>query len=703
MILRLEDWKKYPNAIADIKTTNKSFIHISLLYKKMGIKNHAFPLALLDPSLQGVDPRSPDLTDEQRISIAIECSRNIWYFLREVLRLSGPTADGIPFNANRANIAYMWCYFNHVTSLTIQPRQTGKSINNDGIMTWLLCFTFNTTIILFTKSHQLRQTNIERLKEMIGLLPWYLNPISKKDPNNQIEISVTKYNNTLMTLVGQQQTAQANNVGRGNTSENIIIDEIGYIPNVNISAPVLLAAGNAARENAKNAGTNYCTMYTTTPGYLSTPSGKFARKIYEDCAKWTEKYFDIPSMEELHNTIRKNSQDDNTLVLLEFNHRQLGKTDEWLRERIKASQADSRDVIEADYLNIWPSGSSSSPFSKETLEKFNKSERAINYTQICDNSYILNWYVSEEVVNNKFYNRSIVVGMDCSEMIGRDATTLIFVDVNTGEVIGSGLFNKQNLAEFSNFLANLLIKYPNITLVPENKSSFVGILDLLFLLLPRKGVDPFRRIFNRVVQEANINPEYEEVIKIGHSRSMSVYNKYKDKFGFKTAGSGEYSRNILYGQTLSQSAKNLAHLVHDKNLIIELLSIVVKDGRIDHTEGNHDDCVIAWCLATWFLYNGKNKRIYGIDDNKVLTNLKQETDISVEDKINNNIQNMIKMEINHITKLLLICNSDIEKERLLNRLKLLYKDINASFANVLSYDELVKRIELERSINTFKD
>lgn len=704
MVLRLEDWKKYPNAIADITTTNKSFLHISLLYKKMGIKNHAFPLILLDPTLQGVNPRSPNLTDEQKIAIAIECSKNIWYFLREILKLPGAnSSDGIPFNANRANIAYMWCYFNHITSLTIQPRQTGKSINNDAIVVWLLSFTFNTTITLFTKSHQLRTINIDRLKEIINLLPWYLNPVSKKDPNNQIEISISKYNNRLITLVGQQQTAQANNVGRGNTSENIIIDEIGYIPNVDISAPVLLATGAAARENAQINGGNYCNMFTTTPGYLSSTSGKYARKIYEESSKWSEKYFDIPNIEELHSTIRKNSKEDKVQILLEFNHRQLGKDDEWLRQRIKESQANSKDVIEADYLNIWPAGSSSSPFSKETIEKFNKSERSISYAQICENSYILNWYVTEDVVNNKFYNRAIVAGMDCSEMIGRDATTLIFVDVLTGEVIGSGLFNKQNLAEFSNFLASILIKYPNITLVPENKSSFVGILDLLFLILPTKNVDPFRRIFNRVIQEININEEYTEVIKLGPKRNLSIYNKYKDKFGFKTAGAGEYSRNILYGQTLSQSAKNLAHLVHDKNLIVELLSIVIKNGRIDHTEGNHDDSVIAWCLATWFLYNAKNKRFYGIDENKVLTNLTQEHNISDDDKVKTIMQNNIKFEINNITKFLLKCDSDIDRERALNRLKILYKDIDTSFSNILSYDELVKRIDIERKINTFQD
>ena len=76
MILFANDWKKHPSAIVDLKTRNKSAIRLALLYKEMGIKNYAFPLALHDPSLQGVDPFSPDLTIEQINAIAIETANN---------------------------------------------------------------------------------------------------------------------------------------------------------------------------------------------------------------------------------------------------------------------------------------------------------------------------------------------------------------------------------------------------------------------------------------------------------------------------------------------------------------------------------------------------------------------------------------------------------------------------------------------------
>ena len=45
MILFLEDWAKYPTAIPNVKTTNKSWLRLAGLLKSMGVKNHAFPLA----------------------------------------------------------------------------------------------------------------------------------------------------------------------------------------------------------------------------------------------------------------------------------------------------------------------------------------------------------------------------------------------------------------------------------------------------------------------------------------------------------------------------------------------------------------------------------------------------------------------------------------------------------------------------------
>ena len=71
----------------DYNTKNQSFLRIALVLKRMGIHNYYFFLSLYDRTLLGVDPRSPNLTTEQMLRISQECKINIWYFLREVVRV----------------------------------------------------------------------------------------------------------------------------------------------------------------------------------------------------------------------------------------------------------------------------------------------------------------------------------------------------------------------------------------------------------------------------------------------------------------------------------------------------------------------------------------------------------------------------------------------------------------------------------------
>ena len=56
------------------------------------------------------------------------------------------------------------------------------------------------------------------------------------------------------------------------------------------------------------------------------------------------------------------------------------------------------------------------------------------------------------------------------------------------------------------WLADLMIRYPKILIVPENKSSAQGIIDYLIEVLPSYNIDPFKRVFNIVVNERDSNP-----------------------------------------------------------------------------------------------------------------------------------------------------------------------------------------------------
>ena len=70
-------------ALPHYTTKNDSFLKMSMILKKMGIKNYAFPLCLYDPDLLNVNPH--DLVEDTpqneilKQKVMIESRNNVWY------------------------------------------------------------------------------------------------------------------------------------------------------------------------------------------------------------------------------------------------------------------------------------------------------------------------------------------------------------------------------------------------------------------------------------------------------------------------------------------------------------------------------------------------------------------------------------------------------------------------------------------------
>lgn len=624
MILFLNDWKSHPGAIVDVNTTNKSWLRLAGLLKSMGIKNHAFPLALHNPKLVGIDPHSDNLTKEQIIDITLETTTNPWYFFREVIRIQAKgSPTPIRITANRANISIWWLFFNHVTQLIIQSRQTGKTLSVNALNVYILCLAgINTVIHLLTRGDDLRTKTVQDIKDLIETLPWYFNLKNRSDTYNTEEVSINRLGNVYKTAVAQESIRRANNIARGFTIPIHHIDEFAFIKNIDISLPVVLASATQARTIAKENKSYYGNIFTTTAGYLSSPEGRFAYSVYKDCLKWNETLFDCTNEEDLYNKIKVNSPRGKSQVLCEYNHRQLGFTDEWLRETIDANMAEGIKV-EVEYLNKWQEGNESSPISKEHLEIIKNSINKDPYIQVFSQGYIINWYLPEE----ESRKRNLVVGLDTSDAIGNDDIAMCIRDAYTGEVVGVGVFNETNILTFSEFLVDLLDQYSNIAvMIIERKSTGSSIIDNLIKLLPIRGLDPFRKLFNWVVNDAGENKHYvDEVLsKNISSRKEEAYIKYKKHFGYATSATGRSSRDNLYGAAFNASIKYTCKYVRDAVLARELSSLVRKNGRIDHPDDDRDDLVIAWLLPYFLLTQGKNLSYYGLDTKMVLSSVSNE-------------------------------------------------------------------------------
>lgn len=693
MILFEKDWLLYPTAIIDTKTTNRSFVRLAAVYRSMGIKNHAFLLALINPKLQGVDPFDPNLTADQMYMIAVECKLNPWYYMREVARAPGNSgSDAVPLEANRANIALFWCFFNHVFFTLIQPRQTGKSFSTDTLMSYLMNIVCTgTSINLLTKDDNLRRKNIERIKEIMAELPPYLSQRTKDDANNGEEVTVKALKNTYNTHVPQSSPKRAYNMGRGLTTAIFHIDEPPFQPNIAIALPAALAATGAAVERAKAAGAPYGTILTTTAGKKDDKDGRFIYKLLEDSATWTEKFFDCVDWSELDRMVRRNSRAGMFRINGTFSHRQLGKSDEWLKQKIEES-LQTGDDANRDYFNLWTSGTESSPLPTHIAEMIAASRLDELYTSISDpDGYITRWYIPEEEIEYRMANGKFVLGMDTSEAGGGDDISLVLMDVETLDVVAAGSYNETNLITFSKWVCEMLVKYQNITAIIERRSTGAMLLDYLLLMLPQYGEDPFRRLYNRVVQDYDEYPDrYKEIKQPLGRRPTDIYVRYKTTFGFATSGSGATSRTALYSVTLQGAAKRAGMKVHDKMLAGQILGLVYRNGRIDHEDGEHDDLVIGWLLGHWLLTQGKNLMHYGIDPRMVMSAVSTKQQESQEDFFRRMEQQTIRSRIEEIYNQLTGEYDDFVAQRMEQELRMLDKKIILEQDEIYSVDELIR-------------
>lgn len=709
MILFLDDWKNYPNAILHLSTKNESFIRLAALYKSMGIKNHAFMLALHNPRLEHVDPWSEDLSIEEMAMIVQEIKENPWYFFREVTRvpaLAGSNATH--FKINRANLAAFWCFFNHVTFILIQPRQTGKSFSIDTLMILLLNFgTMNTQINMLTRSGKLRAENLDRLKKIQEELPSYLDFRGKDDIFNTEEIKFKKVSNSYKGNLSNLSPKLANNVGRGFTTPVLHVDEGCFVPNIAIALPAALMAGNAARDAAKLNKSHYGTLITTTAGKTDDKDGKYIYSLWLEAAVWNEKFLDCENEEQLVTVILQNSNSSRAnkraMVNITMSYRQLGYSDEWMREKLNETLSEGEDA-DRDLFNRWTSGNQKSPIPKEYLEilKNNiKDEPRKDF--YAPYNYLLLWYYNEDDIQRRIdSSRNFIIGIDTSEGMGRDDIAFHMRDSCTGETICTATFNEINLITLADFFTAILVHFTNSMMIIERKGSAITIMDYMVQkLIIQHSINPFKRLFNMIVQEKESYPEEFDKISRLNYYDEGLLAKYKKHLGFNTSGgSGITSRSTLFSTVLMHMLRYTAHLLYDDKLCTQIRTLEVRNGRIDHPEGGHDDLVIASLLSYWLMLNGKNLSFYGINTQLLF----KENNVYIGEKYQNNSDDEEDYSQEFEYEFLNLLDEykqerdEIVLRQLENRIRFIGKQLVNTYSRNISVEHMLDEINRERRV-----
>lgn len=690
MILFKSDWNKYPKAIIDLKTKNRSFIRMAVLLDRMGIKNNKYFLSLLDPAIQGYDPHN--LTDnsmELKLRIVREAKLNPFYYTREISRVPVIGAPSIPYKLNRANLALLWCFFNNIDVFITQPRQTGKTISSIDIIKWLLYIgTTNFTMHMITKGTDLVQTNISRLKIMRDSSPPYMISKHTKDTDNKEGISYTALDTRCITKVAQKDPRAARALCIGETVPTQFFDEFAYIYNNKVTYEAALPAVTTASEQAKLAGIPCASILSTTAGDIVDPSGKYAFSVMNDCLKFREIFYDIEDQNQLVNILNNGSA--NRMMYIVYSYLQLGKSHEWFKENTR--KITDPIEIEKDYLNIWQVARKSGPVPKHLLDKISKNEIDPIKSTIFE-SLVINWYVEPSIMeSDEFKNQPFVIGVDTSSNIGIDFTTLYIQDPSSLSTIATCRCNESNLTYIAQLIVKLMLDFPRSILIPERNYNGGMLIDLILIALKGKGIDPWKRIFNTITQDMNLDTNKN----VFRSFPEGTIKKY---FGFNTTGS-ETSRKMLYKTVLLAALELNNNRLYDSILINEIKGLTFKNDRVDHSDGGHDDLTIAWLLTCYFVLYGKNLHMYDVRDGEFLSHV--DTKGNTVDPLEKQRQIDLRNKIKKLEELMDKALSPLIKksyEGEIKNLKCYLKDIDLDM-DIMSTDQMSnKAIEESKSNN----
>jgi hypothetical protein len=570
------------NFTIDLTTTNISFIKMYKILKDLGISNNKFFLILYDSSLQGIDPHNPLLSPEIQARIAVECRRNIWYFLREVVRI--PVAGGhTKYKLNRGNLALTWCMINNFNAIEMLPRQNFKTVSALCNYVWFYRFaTTNSKIYFGNKEFDDSKLNISRFKDIDKLLPSYLIPISKKDDvDNIIRIKSGVTLNEIIALPSAMDGQKADKIGRGLTSPLLWWDEFAFLKFNDIIYSAAAPAQSQAMLEAKTKGKPYGKLITTTPNMLDLPQGKFCKKMIENACPFDEKFYDLP-IEKVEKIIDANSQND--FVYIEFSWKQLGRTKEWFKKQCKDLNNDLLK-IKREVLLQWTYAQDNSPFTEEQIEAIS------NYViqDSCGKIYLNGVYMLNIIKEIKNFSSNWLVGIDIAGGLGRDNTALSVVHPTTLEVHAEMKYSTMDTHQLLGVILDLHKFLPNSVLFIERNSMGLGVIDSL-LAVPSIA---------KFIYWEKRKKEAEKKVgltKIKQKVQTKVYGINTDKKSRERMI--DLLRHIVNEQPECITSPNIFEDI--KNLEIK------KTGKVEHREGEHDDSLFSYLIIRYAIAYGTN-------------------------------------------------------------------------------------------------
>ena len=618
-IVEIVDPVTHKKGYYDFGTSNTSFLETARELKELGIKRWYQCLEVKYPQfgVQDLDPYDENLTPEQIGYLVLESKNNVWFYMRETVRVP---AKGAPkpyrLYLHRAAHATIWCYIHSIDVELCQPRQTYKTTTATALIQHAFIYDQNNINIPYLHIKDADSVrNAGMLRDYIEAGPAWANPWKKmRKPPGLKSLKYEAHNTTIAVKASSDSPDKARDILRGDTLFVAFIDEWEYIPYIdNVvegCAPAMVSARAIAKENHGRT----CIFYTSTPGNLDSAPGKAAQKMIDATPRFSEKYYDLSDeqLEALFNgtAVENNGNDGKpiTKFYIEFDYRQLRKTEAWLAEQHqRAVEANKLDEYKRGVLLMRYRGSDQVLFRQEDMNYINEHVIKHDYEVMLLNNYIM--YVFKHEVHNvdlmsdiPYFDLDIpyLVGIDIAAGTGGDNSAITIVHPYTLKIVAECKSPYMGPFDLMRIITEIARMLPRCLFCPEANGVGKPIMDFF-----QEG-----SLIGRVYHDPRLDISKNATILDPVATSLKEKAIGRQYIGTNVSPSVRDSMITLL-KTLVRDHRdklNTPFLVQDLNSLT-----IMKTGKVAAEPGAHDDCVMSYLHTVFVLFYGKDLQRFGIN------------------------------------------------------------------------------------------
>ena len=492
--------------------------------------------------------------------------------------------------------------------------------------------------------------NVGILRDYITALPKYLNPWYgfKHLPGLQ-SLKYEAHGISIKTVSAAKSLDVATDKLRGFSLFGSFVDECEFIPFMKAVIDGANPTVVQARETAKKYGLRTCMMYASTPGDLETTHGREWQSILDNLPRFNEQmydldredigsFFDVDGTDE--EVARSKSSNRITMVYIEFNYKQLRKTEEWLQAQYEeAVRMDTMGEFRRGVLLQRFRGDNSALFNQADLDYMKAHVREPDYQILMLKKFTLNVY-KHNVINVSLtaqypyfdIHLPYMIGIDIASGKGGDNTAIIIVNPYTLEIIAEMKSSYMGTFDLMRIITELAKMMPGALFCPETNNIGSTVIEFVqeTHLEARFFHDPKLDISKNAITIDPKNPN--------DLRQKSIERGYIGTYVTTTIRDKMFS-------LLKRYIHDYKELINTPMLVTDICNLVNNKGKIEAASGEHDDVVMAYNHILYVLNYGADLMRFGIDKRKCTFEKVNDVLIKYEEDIREEtVNNMVPYE-----------------------------------------------------------